>query len=120
MNSNELGEESATNRAEEGETEQQPAVTDANEERTIKVDEVATKQDHLPKSMMTGYLWRSNSTGHSLVEPGNNVERYTLRLPEDVRKYIILNHGRIQRSVSYHVIGNSEKGLCWGDCEGDK
>lgn len=33
---------------------------------------------------------RSHSTGHSLVQLGENVDRYTLRLPEEVRKEIIL------------------------------
>jgi len=52
-------------------------------------------------------LSRSNSTGHSLV----GVERYTLRLPEDVRRYILVNHGRsVQRSAS-------AKGTCWSDSE---
>ncbi|KAK7364319.1 hypothetical protein VNO80_12876 [Phaseolus coccineus] len=52
-------------------------------------------------------LSRSNSTGHSLV----GVERYTLTLPEDVRRYILVNHGRsVQRSASV-------KGTCWSDSE---
>ncbi|KHN31506.1 E3 ubiquitin-protein ligase ATL6 [Glycine soja] len=57
-------------------------------------------------------LSRSNSTGHSLVEEqGKGVERYTLRLPEDVRRYILVNHGRsVQRSASV-------KGGCWSDSE---
>ncbi|KAL2334657.1 hypothetical protein Fmac_015870 [Flemingia macrophylla] len=48
-------------------------------------------------------LLRSNSTGHSLVE------RYTLRLPEDVRRYILLNHA--QRSASV------KGGMCSSDGE---
>ncbi|TKY45149.1 E3 ubiquitin-protein ligase ATL6 [Spatholobus suberectus] len=57
-------------------------------------------------------LSRSNSTGHSLVEAGKSVERYTLRLPEDVRRYILVNHGgrSVQRSASV-------KGVCWSDSE---
>nr|KYP36844.1 RING-H2 finger protein ATL3B [Cajanus cajan] len=51
-------------------------------------------------------LSRSNSTGHSLVEAGKCVERYTLRLPEDVRRYILVNH--VQRS-------SSVKETCWSD-----
>ncbi|XP_043714839.1 RING-H2 finger protein ATL38-like [Telopea speciosissima] len=38
------------------------------------------------------YVWRfsrSNSTGHSLVQPGEDVERFTLRLPDDMRKQIM-------------------------------
>lgn len=33
--------------------------------------------------------FRSHSTGHSLVQPGQNLERYTLRLPEGVRKEVM-------------------------------
>ncbi|KAK7270848.1 hypothetical protein RJT34_26315 [Clitoria ternatea] len=64
-------------------------------------------------------LLRSNSTGHSLVEPGKCVDRYTLRLPEDVRRYILVNQGgRVLRSASYHHNNNNVvKGLCWSDSE---
>ncbi|XP_068641131.1 E3 ubiquitin-protein ligase ATL6-like [Aristolochia californica] len=31
-----------------------------------------------------GRLWRSNSTGHSMVQLGENFERFTLRLPEEI------------------------------------
>ncbi|KAK7315019.1 hypothetical protein VNO77_33551 [Canavalia gladiata] len=64
-------------------------------------------------------LLRSNSTGHSLIEPGKCVERYTLRLPEDVRRCILVNHGSsVQRSASYHNNNNNVgKGLCWSDSE---
>ncbi|KAK7380287.1 hypothetical protein VNO78_32795 [Psophocarpus tetragonolobus] len=56
-------------------------------------------------------LSRSNSTGHSLGEEEKGVERYTLRLPEDVRRYILVNHGRsVERSSSL-------KGLCWTDSQ---
>ncbi|KAJ1376522.1 Zinc finger, RING-type [Sesbania bispinosa] len=61
-------------------------------------------------------LLRSNSTGHSVVE---DVERYTLRLPEDVKKSIMVNHGvMLQRSASYNFVGSSMKGLCWSDSDG--
>ncbi|KAK9069468.1 hypothetical protein SSX86_011372 [Deinandra increscens subsp. villosa] len=33
--------------------------------------------------------FRSHSTGHSLVQPGENTDRFTLRLPEQVRKQVI-------------------------------
>ncbi|CAL0333256.1 unnamed protein product [Lupinus luteus] len=71
-------------------------------------------------------LLRSNSTGHSILESTKSVERYTLVLPEDVRKYILVNHNynerRIQRSVSYNnvvkmpMLESSRK--CWSDSEG--
>ncbi|CAI8593667.1 unnamed protein product [Vicia faba] len=39
-------------------------------------------------------LLRSNSTGHSLDEQVKCEEKYTLMLPEDVRRYILVNHGK--------------------------
>ncbi|XLU71750.1 hypothetical protein S245_030803 [Arachis hypogaea] len=65
-------------------------------------------------------LKRSNTTGHSVVEAGECMERYTLRLPEDVRRYIMVNHGVMmtQRSASYNAAESSKKGLCWSDTEG--
>ncbi|XP_076925486.1 E3 ubiquitin-protein ligase ATL6-like [Bidens hawaiensis] len=33
--------------------------------------------------------FRSHSTGHSLVQPGENLDRFTLRLPVDVRKQVV-------------------------------
>ncbi|RWR84102.1 LOW QUALITY PROTEIN: E3 ubiquitin-protein ligase ATL6-like protein [Cinnamomum micranthum f. kanehirae] len=42
---------------------------------------------------------RSHTTGHSLVPPGENVDRFTLRLPENVRKEIV--DGRLDRSASH-------------------
>ncbi|XP_015060154.1 E3 ubiquitin-protein ligase ATL9-like [Solanum pennellii] len=32
---------------------------------------------------------RSHSTGHSLIQPGQNCERFTLKLPEDARKRLM-------------------------------
>ncbi|MED6113910.1 hypothetical protein PIB30_075227 [Stylosanthes scabra] len=65
-------------------------------------------------------LKRWNTTGHSVVEGGECVERYTLRLPEDVRRYIMVNHGvmMMQRSASYNAAEGSKKGLCWSETEG--
>ncbi|CAJ1974066.1 unnamed protein product [Sphenostylis stenocarpa] len=47
-----------------------------------------------PRSRSTGFnitSWipRSHSTGHSLVQPGENCERFTLRLPEEVRNQLM-------------------------------
>ncbi|GMY11416.1 E3 ubiquitin-protein ligase ATL6 [Fagus crenata] len=66
--------------------------------------------------------WRSNSTGHSLSQPGENTERYTLRLPEEVRKQILVTH-KLRRSSSCDVLlcrlGSSRKGYRnGGDLEG--
>ncbi|KAJ9180201.1 hypothetical protein P3X46_008477 [Hevea brasiliensis] len=44
---------------------------------------------------------RSHSTGHSLVQPGENTERFTLRLPADVRKQIM--NRELNRTMSMVV-----------------
>ncbi|XP_042485585.1 E3 ubiquitin-protein ligase ATL6-like [Macadamia integrifolia] len=58
-----------------------------------------------------GRFPRSHSTGHSLVQPGENMERYTLRLPEEVRKQIMSK--RLNRTTSMVVFpraGSSRRG----------
>lgn len=62
---------------------------------------------------------RSHSTGHSLVQPGENVERFTLRLPEHVKKEIMTS--RLHRTASCvafvaeggSVSGGSSRGGRW-------
>ncbi|XP_022768384.1 RING-H2 finger protein ATL11-like [Durio zibethinus] len=54
----------------------------------------AIYQNRQPRSRSTGwrltrFFPRSHSTGHSLVQPGENCERFTLRLPDDVRSQLI-------------------------------
>ncbi|KAI3794493.1 hypothetical protein L1987_37125 [Smallanthus sonchifolius] len=51
---------------------------------------------------------RSHSTGHSLVSPGENCERYTLRLPEEDRKQIVTL--KRAKSCGCGVDGNSRRG----------
>ncbi|KAK8681706.1 hypothetical protein V6N13_054108 [Hibiscus sabdariffa] len=51
-------------------------------------------QNRQQRSRSTGWrltrlVPRSHSTGHSLVQPGKNCERFTLRLPEDVRSRLM-------------------------------
>ncbi|GLT65363.1 hypothetical protein SLA2020_378010 [Shorea laevis] len=45
---------------------------------------------------------RSHSTGHSLVQPGENTERFTLRLPIEVRKQIMNRH--LSRATSMVIL----------------
>ncbi|KAJ7973385.1 E3 ubiquitin-protein ligase ATL6-like [Quillaja saponaria] len=55
---------------------------------------------------------RSHSTGHSLIQPGENTERFTLRLPVEVRKQILLNR-KLHRATSMVVLrreGSSRRG----------
>ncbi|XP_043714828.1 E3 ubiquitin-protein ligase ATL6-like [Telopea speciosissima] len=64
------------------------------------------------KPRFAGRFPRSHSTGHSLVQPGEDVERFTLRLPEDVRKQIInMSHlNRTRSMVAFPRLGSSRKG----------
>ncbi|KAI4350001.1 hypothetical protein L6164_010534 [Bauhinia variegata] len=45
---------------------------------------------------------RSHSTGHSLVQPGEDTERFTLRLPLEVRKQLI--NQKLQRATSLVIL----------------
>ncbi|PON56554.1 Zinc finger transcription factor [Trema orientale] len=53
-------------------------------------------------SRMRRFFPRSHSTGHSLVQPGENTERFTLRLPAEVRKEIL--NRQLQRATSLLVL----------------
>lgn len=50
----------------------------------------------LPK----GRVPRSHSTGHSLVRPSEDRERFTLRLPDEIRKQLVVAQPRLKRSAS--------------------
>ncbi|CAI0551475.1 unnamed protein product [Linum tenue] len=59
---------------------------------------------------------RSHSTGHSLVQPGENTDRFTLRLPADVRKRLV-DQG-LNRSSSMIVLpreGSTRRGYRTGE-----
>ncbi|KAG4997518.1 hypothetical protein AAZX31_10G147300 [Glycine max] len=60
---------------------------------------------------------RSHSTGHSLVLPGEDTERFTLRLPEEVRKQILQNP-QLHRARSLVILpreGSSRRGYRTGE-----
>ncbi|XP_058087589.1 E3 ubiquitin-protein ligase ATL31-like [Magnolia sinica] len=61
---------------------------------------------------------RSHSTGHSLVQPGENVERFTLRLPEHVRKEIV--NGRLQRTTSCVAFPTGDGSVSGGSSHGGR
>ncbi|XP_027160499.1 E3 ubiquitin-protein ligase ATL6-like [Coffea eugenioides] len=65
--------------------------------------------------------FRSHSTGHSLVQPGENMDRFTLRLPEEKRKEM-MNRALLNRTKSYAVPlprdRSSRKGYGIGGGEG--
>ncbi|XVE86836.1 hypothetical protein DITRI_Ditri18aG0067000 [Diplodiscus trichospermus] len=89
-----------------------PPTTQRVEERNEFVIQV--NEETRPKAgKITGKFPRSHSTGHSLIQPGENVERFTLRLPEEIRKQIAKS-GKLKRTRSYDVVlgreGSSRKG----------
>ncbi|XP_010538288.1 PREDICTED: E3 ubiquitin-protein ligase ATL9-like [Tarenaya hassleriana] len=50
---------------------------------------------------ITGILFpRSHSTGHSLVQPGENLDRFTLRLPEEVHRQLLQRTSTLSRTVN--------------------
>ncbi|KAL6297065.1 hypothetical protein ACE6H2_005207 [Prunus campanulata] len=62
----------------------------------------------------TGILFpRSHSTGHSLVRPGENLEKFTLRLPDEVRAQL-MNSALIRSrssNVAFPRAGSTRKGF---------
>ncbi|KAK1432366.1 hypothetical protein QVD17_09262 [Tagetes erecta] len=61
--------------------------------------------------------FRSHSTGHSLVQPGENTDRFTLRLPEEVRKQVITTAllNRSGSTVRMTGEGSGRKGYRTGE-----
>ncbi|KDP23544.1 hypothetical protein JCGZ_23377 [Jatropha curcas] len=60
---------------------------------------------------------RSHSTGHSLVQPGENTDRFTLRLPVEVRKQL-LNRTMSMNLVAFSRQRSSRTGYKTGGGEG--
>ncbi|KAK8321508.1 hypothetical protein V6Z11_A12G104800 [Gossypium hirsutum] len=57
-------------------------------ELVIHVDE-----ETRPREKITGKFTRSHSTGHSMIQPGENTERFPLRFAEEFRKQIAKRRG---------------------------
>lgn len=73
-----------------------PELSEAQNQVSMNVED-----DRARNSRVTAQkYWRSHSTGHSVVQSGENWERYTLRLPEEVRKHIVI----LKRSMSCVVV----------------
>ncbi|XP_042489881.1 RING-H2 finger protein ATL34-like [Macadamia integrifolia] len=117
--------------SEPGETENQQVSINVLEEPQVVVVAVAVSLEvisHTPtpnrlarltKQRNAGRFPRSHSTGHSLVQPGEDVDRFTLRLPDDVRKQI-MNMRLLKRTRSmeaFPIIGTPKKGN-WTTGEG--
>lgn len=96
-------------------------VSDANDRNGSQSPELTlsntdTTQNRPPRSWSTGwrldkFFPRSHSTGHSLVQPGQNLERFTLRLPEEVRSQLMNTHlNRTKSCVAFTRATSSRKG----------
>lgn len=72
------------------------------------------------RSSRLGWLFpRSHSTGHSLVQPGEDTERFTLRLPLEIRKQVV--NRKLNRATSMVVLArqtSSMRGYRFGAGEG--
>lgn len=74
---------------------EQPVLTSSTRPETVGADLLSQNRTP-PRPWSTGlsiasWFPRSHSTGHSLVQPGENCERFTLHLPEEVRNQLMLS-----------------------------
>ncbi|KAJ7958960.1 putative Ring finger protein [Quillaja saponaria] len=59
----------------------------------------------------TGFFSRSQSMGHSVAQPGRNRERFTLRLPEEVRSQLVNSSmSRTKSCVAFTRVSSSKRG----------
>ncbi|KAK9930377.1 hypothetical protein M0R45_027416 [Rubus argutus] len=92
----------------------------------VNVNEVATQRP--PRSGSTGRRFagilfpRSQSTGHNmLVQPGENTEKFTLRLPEEVRTRLMnMALTRAKSSSVFPRAGSVRQGYTSGSVRGGK
>lgn len=82
--------------SEERESMEQPLQGRVSRNRTMR------RSSSIGRPRWFGRLTRSFTTGHVAVKQWENVERFTLRLPEDVRKQIM--SGKLERSTSLVVL----------------
>ncbi|KAK9271377.1 hypothetical protein L1049_026967 [Liquidambar formosana] len=86
--------------------------------------QLITNQNRPPRSRstrfrITGKFPRSHSTGHSLVQPGEDCERFTLRLPEEVRSQIMNSSlNRAKSCVAFPRVMSSRRGYRSGSSRG--
>ncbi|KAK6911505.1 Zinc finger, RING-type [Dillenia turbinata] len=99
---------------EEEEEQQQDVVQQQKTEPRMMRRILSLNQNRPPRSKSTGLrkFPRSHSTGHSLVQPGENIDRFTLKLPEDLRKQIL--NQALDRSKSVAALprgGSTRRGI---------
>ncbi|CAN4095274.1 unnamed protein product [Withania somnifera] len=63
------------------------------------------------RTRISSMFSRSHSTGHSLIQPGSNCERFTLRLPDDARRRLVeLSLSRAYNNEALSLERSSTKG----------
>ncbi|ESQ53264.1 hypothetical protein EUTSA_v10025687mg [Eutrema salsugineum] len=68
----------------------------------LETVEAAKSHHRRPSSEISGKFPRSNSTGHSMGRLSGDTERYTLRLPDDLKMRIMAEKGRrLKRTRSF-------------------
>lgn len=114
--SNNESNQTHNNAASELSGEQSPVaidISDGQSNSDAQVPEITNEGNLLPRLGNPERFPRSHSTGHSLVQAGVNVERYTLRFPDEVRKRLMMS-GKLKRTVSFNAAlamqGSSRKG----------
>ncbi|CAB4285273.1 unnamed protein product [Prunus armeniaca] len=104
-----------------------PPETDEGCQETVEQPELVSINQTLNRNRTRGsrssrlrrLFPRSHSTGHSVIQPGEDTERFTLRLPVEVRKQIM--NRKLNRSVSLLVLpreGSSRRGPRMGESGG--
>ncbi|KAJ4892923.1 E3 ubiquitin-protein ligase ATL6 [Raphanus sativus] len=70
------------------------------QEQSVTSDIDSRRLPGVPVDLKRAKFSRSHTTGHSVVQPGDCTERFTLRLPEDARKKMLANW-KLNRSNSF-------------------
>lgn len=94
--------ENSTDEVADGQNDHVVINVDDDQSRELQ-QVIETVNNRATRSKIMGKFPRSHSTGHSLVQLGENTERYTLRLPEEVSKQVLVV-GKLKRSTSYGVV----------------
>ncbi|CAG7890927.1 hypothetical protein BRARA_A03736 [Brassica rapa] len=90
----------------------EPVVDPPVPEQSVITEVDSRRLPGVPVDIKRVKFSRSHTTGHSVVQPGECTERFTLRLPEDVRKRVMENW-RLNRSGSLVALprgGSSRRG----------
>ncbi|KAL3620929.1 hypothetical protein CASFOL_035841 [Castilleja foliolosa] len=85
-------------------------VENQNPNPDLKNRSWSIRMPKVTEGMMSGLgKFRSHSTGHSVVQPGENLDRFTLRLPERVRKEV-MDRASLNRTGSLAAVSLQRQG----------